>query len=539
MEEDLKRIMEGDTSPILTCEQVIALYASSGTSSGKRKLVPATTLRPSSMVRASEFTTAFKQLSPVGTAAAQGLRMLLATVGKTSHSPGGLPIASISTFFYKDPASIKRWCDIISSPVEVVHCEDYRQSTYCHLLCGLLKASEVTSFSSVLASTVATGFSLLEELWPEVSRDIETGELNSLVTDPAARAAVTKLLSEPNQELADFVRAECGKKSWRGILLRLWPHAKYIDCIATGSMLQYVDYLNFLSGAQLPILSVHYAGSEGHYGFNPCLWNSPHDTFYVMFHTIGIYFEFIKSQQDGVPDVDKGQQATLAPVVGLSGVRQGEEYELVVTNGEGLWRYKVGDVLQCVGFYHGAPKFKMVGRKNVVLSIHTDKTEEKELQEAVSRAANRHLPPADARLHDFTSCASLDTVPGHYVLFWEISSTTGEGEGAAHTRVSESALADACFTMETALGEPYRRGRIIGAIAPLELRIVRPGTFEHITQQAVDRGVAPPQFKTSRVYDSGSPGLALLNAAVVASSRSRQSPPHATLNPVDNLQHRP
>lgn len=34
----------------------------------------------------------------------------------------------------------------------------------------------------------------------------------------------------------------------------------------------------------------------------------------------------------------------------------GQRYELVVTNPPGLWRYRMGDVLRCVGFYGQAAK---------------------------------------------------------------------------------------------------------------------------------------------------------------------------------------
>lgn len=36
----------------------------------------------------------------------------------------------------------------------------------------------------------------------------------------------------------------------------------------------------------------------------------------------------------------------------------GGRYELVVTNSQGLFRYRMGDALRCVGFFGGAPKVR-------------------------------------------------------------------------------------------------------------------------------------------------------------------------------------
>lgn len=192
----------------------------------------------------------------------------------------------------------------------------------------------------------------------------------------------------------------------------------------------------------------------------------------------------------------------------------------------GLWRYRVGDLLQCVGTYHGAPKFKFLARKNVLLSVHTDKTDETELTAAVAHAARAHLRHG-ARLYDFTSCVGLDSLPARYVLFWELYPPDDDDDDDDDS--AAAALAAACLAVEAALGEPYRRGRNQGAIGALEVRLVHPGTFDGITRQAMDRGSV--QYKVPRALRPGHPDLAVLEAAVVLAARSPRAPPHPTLNP--------
>jgi hypothetical protein len=43
-------------------------------------------------------------------------------------------------------------------------------------------------------------------------------------------------------------------------------------------------------------------------------------------------------------------------------LERGSRYEVVVTNGGGLWRYRLGDVVECTGHVANTPSFRFVGR---------------------------------------------------------------------------------------------------------------------------------------------------------------------------------
>jgi len=55
-------------------------------------------------------------------------------------------------------------------------------------------------------------------------------------------------------------------------------------------------------------------------------------------------------------------------------------FQLVTTTYVRLNRYRVGDVLQVTGFHNSALQFQFMCRKNMLLSIKSDKTDEAELQ---------------------------------------------------------------------------------------------------------------------------------------------------------------
>lgn len=58
-----------------------------------------------------------------------------------------------------------------------------------------------------------------------------------------------------------------------------------------------------------------------------------------------------------------------------------------------------------------------------MLSVYLEKTDESELQIVVDKAA-QILKKADLDLAEFSSYGDLDSRPGHYVIFWELRSTS-------------------------------------------------------------------------------------------------------------------
>lgn len=185
---------------------------------------------------------------------------------------------------------------------------------------------------------------------------------------------------------------------------------------------------------------------------------------------------------------------------------------------EGLYRYRVGDILRVAGFKNKAPQFNFVCRKNVVLSIDADKTDEVELHNAVKTASN-HLSPFDAHLTEYTSFADTSTIPGHYVLYWEICLSTNET-----LIIPPAVFEDCCLTIEESLNSVYRQGRVSDkSIGPLEIRVVENGTFDKLMDYAVTNGASINQYKAPRCVKYA-PIIELLNTRVVTKYFSPKCP---------------
>ncbi|KAF8414045.1 hypothetical protein HHK36_002044 [Tetracentron sinense] len=519
LQPDINRIANGDTSPILCAEPISEFLTSSGTSGGERKLMP--TIEEELERRSLLYSLLMPVMNQVVPGLDNGKGMYFLFIKSEAKTPGGLVARPVLTSYYKSSHFKDRPYDPYTnytSPNETILCSDSYQSMYSQLLCGLCQNNEVLRVGAVFASGFIRAIRFLEKHWVILCNNIRTGNLDPQITDPSVREAVSKIL-KPDPKLADFIEAECSRESWKGIITRLWPNTKYIDVIVTGTMSQYIPTLDYYSNG-LPLVCTMYASSECYFGLNLEPLSKPSEVSYTLIPTMA-YFEFLPvHRENGVTNsisvVKSLNEKEQQDLIDLVDVKLGQEYELVVTTYAGLYRYRVGDVLRVAGFKNKAPQFNFICRKNVVLSIDSDKTDEVELQNAVKNAVN-HLVPFDASMIEYTSYADTTTIPGHYVLYWELSLS-----GA--TPIPPSVFEDCCLTIEESLNSVYRQGRVSDkSIAPLEIKIVETGTFDKLMDYAISRGASINQYKTPRCvkYD---PIVQLLNSRVVSNYFSPKCP---------------
>ena len=137
-------------------------------------------------------------------------------------------------------------------------------------------------------------------------------------------------LLRPNPELVDFIYQKCSSLSnWHGLVPTLFPNVKYIYGIMTGSMEPYLKKLRHYAG-EVPLVTADYGSSEGWIGANVNPKLPPELATYVVLPNIG-YFEF-------VPIADN--LGTETKPLGLTEVKIGEEYEILVTNYAGAFLSK-------------------------------------------------------------------------------------------------------------------------------------------------------------------------------------------------------
>ncbi|GMH05682.1 hypothetical protein Nepgr_007522 [Nepenthes gracilis] len=519
IQPDITRIANGDKSQILCSQPISEFLTSSGTSGGERKLMP--TIEEELDRRSLLYSLLMPVMSQFVPALDKGKGMYFLFIKAEAKTPGGLVARPVLTSYYKSPHFKNRPYDPYTnytSPNETILCPDSYQSMYSQMLCGLVHHKEVLRVGAVFASGFIRAIKFLEKHWPLLAHDIRTGTLNAQITDPAVRDAMVRIL-KPDPKLAEFVEAECGKETRQGIITRLWSNTRYVDVIVTGTMSQYIPMLDYYSNG-LPLVCTMYASSECYFGVNLNPLCKPSEVSYTLVPTMA-YFEFLPVYRSNAATNSISVPKSLSEkeqqeLVDLVDVKLGQDYELVITTYAGLYRYRVGDVLRVAGFKNRAPQFNFVCRKNVVLSIDSDKTDEVELQTAVKNAVS-HLLPFDANLTEYTSYADTTTIPGHYVLYWELNQH-------GSTPIPPSIFEDCCLTIEESLNSVYRQGRVSDkSIGALEIKIVESGTFDKLMDYAISLGASINQYKTPRCVKFA-PIVELLNSRVVENYFSPKCP---------------
>ncbi|AEE86787.1 auxin-responsive GH3-like protein [Arabidopsis thaliana] len=515
LKPEIQRISNGDCSPILSSHPITEFLTSSGTSAGERKLMP--TIEEDLDRRQLLYSLLMPVMNLYVPGLDKGKGLYFLFVKSESKTSGGLPARPVLTSYYKSDHFKRRPYDpynVYTSPNEAILCSDSSQSMYAQMLCGLLMRHEVLRLGAVFASGLLRAISFLQNNWKELARDISTGTLSSRIFDPAIKNRMSKILTKPDQELAEFLVGVCSQENWEGIITKIWPNTKYLDVIVTGAMAQYIPTLEYYSGG-LPMACTMYASSESYFGINLKPMCKPSEVSYTIMPNMA-YFEFLPHNHDG----DGAAEASLdeTSLVELANVEVGKEYELVITTYAGLYRYRVGDILRVTGFHNSAPQFKFIRRKNVLLSVESDKTDEAELQKAVENAS-RLFAEQGTRVIEYTSYAETKTIPGHYVIYWELL-----GRDQSNALMSEEVMAKCCLEMEESLNSVYRQSRVADkSIGPLEIRVVRNGTFEELMDYAISRGASINQYKVPRCV-SFTPIMELLDSRVVSAHFSPSLP---------------
>ncbi|GJR05418.1 indole-3-acetic acid-amido synthetase GH3.10 [Tanacetum coccineum] len=104
-----------------------------------------------------------------------------------------------------------------------------------------------------------------------ICNDLSNGTLSPRITLPCIRKSVVDLI-KPDLCLAKCIRSKCDEleqSGWYGLIPKLWPNAKYVYSIMTGSMLPYLEKLKHYSGDHLPLVSAEYGSTENYLEDDP------------------------------------------------------------------------------------------------------------------------------------------------------------------------------------------------------------------------------------------------------------------------------
>ena len=234
--------------------------------------------------------------------------------------------------------------------------EDAVDSAYFHLRFAL-ENRDVTYIGSMVVTLLTIMFEFFESNWEMVCKDIETGTIDPSIKCPEELRAKWEKKFKPNPKRAAEIRRECEKGFDTPIAPRIWPKYMWSYGMVSSTLQFYVNKLRRYIG-DAPIHNMGYAAAEGYMAMPIEL-----DVNDAVLMPKSVFFEFIPMDN---PECDK--------LLTLDQLEEGKEYEIVVTNFSGLYRYKIEDVIRVTGFYNKTPKMEFLYRNNLAMNIANEKT---------------------------------------------------------------------------------------------------------------------------------------------------------------------
>jgi hypothetical protein len=257
---------------------------------------------------------------------------------------------------------------------------DYRVRYYC--IAMLLLQDDIAAFMSPNPSTLYILLQMVEDNFASLIRDISNGTIDSEFRPKSDIYNSFLKRVQPNpvraEELEDIASSSGGRvpfhRIWPGLQLKIYWQSTmlkpYTDKVS--SRLKNVANWDHLYQASEAIVSIP---------------DRPNRRGGIA-NLIGNFFEFITPCD--------GSDQRSPEFCDLMHLKQGQSYEIVITNSTGLYRYRIGDVIRVLDFVQGVPRFEFVGRTGKVCSMTGEKITENQVVEAFEATRNRLcVPPID------------------------------------------------------------------------------------------------------------------------------------------------
>lgn len=473
-----KMLQTENCENILTAKKPIQFAVTSGTS-GKSSILPMT-----SEQRIAFFTNGIAivydsllQAYPESKQIQKSLKFFYTP--RWRESDGGLPIGPNSS----SPTNSKQVLSIYSTPRPGFEILSEPEALYIHLLFGL-KDKYIGMLEANFSSIILIAFRALELQYESIINDIELGIVKpDLKISDDVRDELNKLLN-PDKKRANELR-EAFKGGVSGLARRIWPECHLVLSADTGVFSLPASILQDTYCKGIPIYSPLYAASEGLLGVN--IWPQDKPSKYMLVPGY-MFFEFIP-----VENCEEHQPKTLF----MDQIELGKEYELVITNAGGLYRYRFGDVVKIAGFHNQCPVIEFMYRQGQFLNVRGEKTSEKTFYNVLMEASNKW---EDTKVFDYCCAESVlinekggkDYAPFYHV-FLEFNSEYGD---MLLTEDQKNEIDNILCNMSYVYGSFRKKG----SIQKMMVYTVKPGTFQGLRQFAIETTTASAnQYKIPRV----------------------------------------
>jgi len=430
----IERIQRGENR-VLTSEPVTHFIPTSG-SSGARKLIPFTTGLRREFSRAIGAWTADLCRRHPAAALGPAYWSISPAIQVEPAETSAVPIGFDDDSAYLGGAR-KRFVDTaMAVPSELRLVSDLEQFRYLTLLC-LLREDDLRLISVWHPSFLSLLLDALPACWKSLLQDIERGGCRYSDSLPPTVLRALKLRRLPR-------RARQLRNGTPANPETVWPRLKIISCWGDG-------HAGFVKAGLERRFPSAFVQSKGLLA-TECITTIPFADSYPLAIN-SHFFEFL----------DGRGRICLARDLKKNGI-----YEVVVTTGGGLWRYRLRDQVEVTGFVGRTPALRFRGRAGNISDRFGEKLSEHFVAHAIQQAIGTALTPRFALL-----APDEDHLGCRYTLYVEGDVQTGIGE-----RLDKLLCAN----------PGYAWCRKLGQLQPLRVFKIKAGGYAAFAARELSRG---------------------------------------------------
>ena len=306
--------------------------------------------------------------------------------------------------------------------------------------------------------------------------NIRTGTVDeSVELPPDVRDQRSQMLS-PDPGRADELSDIFSKGFDEPFVPKVWKKLRFILGIGTGGFKIYADMIRQrYTGPDIAMIKLGLSASEGFFSF--VYRPDSEDTCLI---PDSVFYEFLP--------LDAGDD--MSKIVTIDGVKEGGEYELIITNTSGFYRYRMRDAVRVVSRYENTPTIEFMYRIDQTVSIMGEKTTE----EALRIAADNTAKELGFELVDFSVWPDVKASPVRYQFFMEIGANPYNATPKEMRIVLEEKLAEA----NPSMGDKVRNG----VCGDTRLNVLEEEAYALYRDMMVKKGVASSQLKPVRVISN-------------------------------------
>ena len=383
----------------------------------------------------------------------------------------GTPKGSVSGSAIRKFKSVMPF--FLTSPIPIIFPTGGMNMQYMRIRFAL-EDRDMSYMVSSFMTNLSDMLNFMKNNWEMLVEDIENGTVNpDMVKGEEYLEPIRPYLKKMPERAAELRRI-FAEGFDTPIVPRLWPNLSYISAIGTGGFAVYAEKVKQFIG-DIPIDYSVYAASEGIFASASAMNDPKYDLL-----TDSCFFEFLPTDGSG----DEAHPLT------LDKLETGKEYEIIITNLSGFYRYRIKDVIRVLGYHGATPQITFAYRISQMVNLAAEKTTEEHLSNAVQAFSEA----IGCQIDDYCLYIDYDVDPARYVLLVEPDHPLSVDKLEEYARVFEEKLRFA--NVEYAV---CRDDRSIGH--PVVL-LQQPQTHALWREYKIYKGASPNQVKPVRILDA-------------------------------------